>query len=361
MPDHVQFGVLLPTRDLYATPKPRDVDHVLRFAVRAEQLGYASVWAGDSLRLPRLEPLVTLGAVAAVTRTVAIGTAAIVPALRETLMAAQAVTSLDALCHGRLILTLGAGFPEASKVQFEGTGASYATRYTRLDDIVTFWRALWSNPGLERFDGAQLHFEALPKLPQPARPGGPPLWFAGATPRGLQRTGAVFDGWMPYPPNVADYAAGLAGVRAAAEAAGRSASAITPSLYATVLVEQDPARAREALEEFCRGFYELPLEYIGSLQLLIAGSAAQVREQTQAYVEAGARHLVLRIAALGESEQLELVADALGVHALAPGQEEELAQRYVALWNDPDPARRRETLRSLWAADGVQLLQPPEP
>jgi hypothetical protein len=38
---------------------------------------------------------------------------------------------------------------------------------------------------------------------------------------------------------------------------------------------------------------------------------------------------------------------------------EDLVEQYVALWNDPDPARRRETIRELWAARGEQLLQPP--
>jgi hypothetical protein len=38
----------------------------------------------------------------------------------------------------------------------------------------------------------------------------------------------------------------------------------------------------------------------------------------------------------------------------------ELVERYVAMWNDPDPAVRSTTVRDLWATDGAQLLQPPE-
>jgi alkanesulfonate monooxygenase SsuD/methylene tetrahydromethanopterin reductase-like flavin-dependent oxidoreductase (luciferase family) len=313
MADNLEFGVLLPTRELYAAETNWDVDNVLQYAVQAEQLGFASVWAGDPLRLARLEPLVTLGAVAAITRTVAIGTAAMVPALRETVLTAQAVTSLDVLSHGRLILGVGAGFPEASRAQFDATATDYARRYERLDDIVAFWRRVWTDPRAETFDGAQLHYAALPRMLPPARPGGPRVWFAGASPRGLQRTGVAFDGWMPYPPDVADYAAGLARVRAAAEEAGRDPSTITPSLYATVLIEPDAARARSGLEAFCQAFYELPLERVESLQLMVAGSAAHVRERLQAYVDVGARHIVLRIAALGPGEQLHLVADALDI------------------------------------------------
>ena len=42
---------------------------------------------------------------------------------------------------------------------------------------------------------------------------------------------------------------------------------------------------------------------------------------------------------------------------LAPS---ELAERYVALWNEADPARRRAIVRELWTEDGAQILHPPQ-
>lgn len=38
----------------------------------------------------------------------------------------------------------------------------------------------------------------------------------------------------------------------------------------------------------------------------------------------------------------------------------ELVERYVALWNEPDPERRRSSVRALWSEDGSQILRPPE-
>jgi hypothetical protein len=37
----------------------------------------------------------------------------------------------------------------------------------------------------------------------------------------------------------------------------------------------------------------------------------------------------------------------------------EIVDRYVAVWNEPDPAQRRAAVRDLWAAGGVHVLQPP--
>jgi hypothetical protein len=38
----------------------------------------------------------------------------------------------------------------------------------------------------------------------------------------------------------------------------------------------------------------------------------------------------------------------------------ELAEKYVALWNEPDADRRRRMIAKLWAEDGRHILQPPE-
>jgi hypothetical protein len=38
----------------------------------------------------------------------------------------------------------------------------------------------------------------------------------------------------------------------------------------------------------------------------------------------------------------------------------ELADRYVALWNEPDPHRRRRMIEELWTEDGMHILQPPQ-
>ena len=38
----------------------------------------------------------------------------------------------------------------------------------------------------------------------------------------------------------------------------------------------------------------------------------------------------------------------------------ELADRYVALWNEADPSRRRRMIAGLWTEDGTHILQPPE-
>ncbi|WP_313885597.1 LLM class flavin-dependent oxidoreductase [Fodinicola feengrottensis] len=180
-----------------------------------------------------------------------------------------------------------------------------------MDDTVRLWRQLWSGAGRPDFAGRVLHFDDLPAGLTSATPGGPPLWLGGATPAAVRRTGRLYDGWLPYPPDPADYRTGLAAVRTAASEAGRLADDVTPALFVTVLVDEDRERGLRTLDQYCLKNYGRPLAVIGTIQLAVTGSPDEIVAQLRPYVDAGARHLVCRIGALdvkAQWEQLEPIA-----------------------------------------------------
>jgi alkanesulfonate monooxygenase SsuD/methylene tetrahydromethanopterin reductase-like flavin-dependent oxidoreductase (luciferase family) len=307
--DDVRVGLLLPTRE--AQVHGWDARRILDVARRAEALGFTSLWAGDSLRRPRYEPLSVLAAVAAVTERATLGTAALMPAFRQPLGAAASLASIDALSGGRLVVAVGAGFPGLSKDELALVGVPYRRRFRWLDDVVALWRTVWLAEPPSAFGGDVLRLDWLPDIPRPHRPGGPPVWLAGATDAALARTGRRYDGWIPYPPDPADYASGLASLRLAASDAGRDPFDITPALYLTVLLDDDPERGRTTAEEWCLRWYELPFEMVSSVQAFVIGSAAEVAAGLARYVDAGARHVVVRMASADAEGDLARVADAL--------------------------------------------------
>ncbi|NKY87458.1 LLM class flavin-dependent oxidoreductase [Nocardia veterana] len=270
-------------------------------AATAEGMGFDSVWLGDSLSRARIEPLTILAAAAAMTERITLGTAALMPAYRHPVHAAATLASLDQLASGRLILGVGAGFPELSRAEFDLVGVDYRTRFTHLDETVALWRRLWSGDTAP-FHGRVLHYDWLPEVPQPDRPGGPPIWATGITPAALARTGRHYDGWLPYPPEVNTYSEGLATVRAAAVAAGRGESSVTPALFATVYVSDDPEVGLSALERYTRATYAMPVETVEAIQVLLTGTPEYLAAQLDRYARAGAEHILLRIAALDPTE-----------------------------------------------------------
>ncbi|MFE2626016.1 LLM class flavin-dependent oxidoreductase, partial [Streptomyces caelestis] len=138
------IGVLLPTRE-HAIQRDFSAAPLLDYARRAEDLGFDSVWAGDSLTArPRLDPLVLLSAAGAVTSRVTLGTAALTAALRHPLMGANTIAALDQVCRSRLILGLGAGFPvPESEAEFAAVDVPFQGRVGRLDETAELWRTAW--------------------------------------------------------------------------------------------------------------------------------------------------------------------------------------------------------------------------
>ena len=102
-----RIGYLLPTREQVMEGRP-EVAPLLALAERAEGLGYDSIWVGDSiLARPRHEPLTLLSAVAARTKRAELGTAVLLPALRNPVVLAHGIATLDQISEGRFILGVG--------------------------------------------------------------------------------------------------------------------------------------------------------------------------------------------------------------------------------------------------------------
>jgi len=102
-----RIGYLLPTREQIMEGRPGAAP-LLDLAARAESLGYDSVWVGDSLLArPRHEPLTLLAGVAGRVKRVELGTAVLLPALRNPVLLAHQVATLDQVSEGRLILGVG--------------------------------------------------------------------------------------------------------------------------------------------------------------------------------------------------------------------------------------------------------------
>src|SRR3954447_19414859 len=119
---------------------------LLKLAARAASLGFQSVWVGDSLTArPRHDPLTLLAAVAGQTPSLTLGTAVLLPALRNPVLLAHQVATLDRLCEGRLILGIGiAADTPAVRRDFESTGVPFDKRVARMNEAMRLCQALWT-------------------------------------------------------------------------------------------------------------------------------------------------------------------------------------------------------------------------
>ena len=173
-----RIGYLLPTREKVMGGHP-ETGPLLALAERAESLGYDSLWVGDSITArPRHEPLSLLAAVAARTKKAELGTAVLLPALRNPVVLAHQIATLDQISEGRFILGVGIASDVPNiRAEFVACGVPFEKRVGRMLEGLRLMRALWTGEPVTwngRWD-----VENGTVGPTPHRAGGPPIWIGG--------------------------------------------------------------------------------------------------------------------------------------------------------------------------------------
>ncbi|MBO0773713.1 MAG: TIGR03619 family F420-dependent LLM class oxidoreductase [Actinobacteria bacterium] len=225
----MKLGFGAPVAGAWATP-----DNLTAFAARAEAAGYATLWTFQRLLVPEgsamepvyhsvLDPMVTLGYLAAATTRIRLGTAVVnAPYLSPAVLAKQAVTA-DVLSAGRAELGLGLGWlPQ----EFTAAGAAMDRRGARTEEYIAVLRHLWAGAG-DEFSGEFYQVPAGWVAPRPVQRPGPPVLLGGSVPRALRRAGRLADGWLTSSrADLSRIAEGIAEVRSAAAGAGRDPAAV---------------------------------------------------------------------------------------------------------------------------------------
>jgi len=291
----MKLGYLLPTRERIMEGRP-ETGPLLSLAQRAAGLGFESIWVGDSLLArPRHDPLTLLAAVAGRVPGVELGTAVLLPALRNPVVLAHQVATLDQVSEGRFTLGVGIAADAPSiRAEFAAAGVPFDKRVGRMMEGLRLAKALWTGEAVD-WDGRWPVTQGV-LAPTPFRKGGPPLWIGGNLQSSLDRAGKFFDGWFPIAPDPATFATQWAGIKDTARGLGRDADAMTGAMYLTVALDDDADKANQRLDVFLERYYSAPAPALRRRQAHYAGPAGGLGAFLQAYADAGATHLMVRFA-----------------------------------------------------------------
>ncbi len=312
------FGVLLPTRGviLQARDVP-DLSPIFDLAQAAEDTGYDSVWVGDSiLAKSRMEALTTMGALAARTRRVKIGTAVLLAALRHPVMLAHALATLDVLSAGRIIPGIGVGRSEPLlEHESENCGVPFKARATRLEEGLEIMKRLWTEPTVD-FAGQIFTLNKVELLPRPVQKPRPPIWLASnLVERGLKRVALQGDGWITNVPSPDTYRQCWEMIEGYARAAGRDPGGLTKILYLTVHAGSDGRKAREEGSQFLANYYHKAPGEMEKLLVTTMGSPEECLKTIASYRALGVSTFIVRFAAVDQLGQLKLWSAQVLPHA----------------------------------------------
>lgn len=305
-----RIGYLLPTRERVMEGR-HETASLLALAERAEALGFDSIWVGDSIvARPRHEPLTLLSAVAARTKRAELGTAVLLPALRNPVVLAHGIATLDQISQGRFILGVGIASDVPNiRAEFVACGVPFEKRVGRMLEGLRLCRELWSGKPVT-WNGRWV-MENATLGPVPHRPGGPPIWIGGMVRASLERVGRLYDGWFPNSPDPEVWRKQWGEIRDIAREAGRDPEQLTGAVYLTLTLDEDKARAEQRINAFFENYYGRPAAEMRARQASYAGPPSGAAEWLSSWARAGVQHLVLRFA--GDPERhLEMASQLRG-------------------------------------------------
>lgn len=316
-----KFGLTLSNRSVVLGLS--SVDEMLGLTKAADAAPvWDSVWLGDSIfAKPRLDVMVALGGLAAVTQRVKLGVGCMASApLRDALLLAYQWASFDFMCGGRSIYVACQGQREAGGGQFAEEFAAFgvdpATRSKRMEEQIEILRLVSAQENAS-YHGEFNHFDNITVLPRPMQK--PlPIWvtanpnpdFPKLKAAALKRVARLGDGWMTTANTVASLKQNLADIYRYADEAGRElADDFEVCLYYNIRVGAEREATIKQSAEYLHAYYGVEYERDFLERWVAMGDAQRCIDEIGKFVDAGATTITLRLVGHDESEQFARVSE----------------------------------------------------
>jgi alkanesulfonate monooxygenase SsuD/methylene tetrahydromethanopterin reductase-like flavin-dependent oxidoreductase (luciferase family) len=302
MATKLRFGLLLPHFCEHAS-----IAKCLEGAMRAEAYGFDSLWVRDHLVFEphgiegtdntHIEGFLVLSAIAAVTKTISLGTSMAI-CHRHPIHLAQLFAGLSTISNGRVVMGIGlGGFPH------EFAAAGYPTDLKQRAELVRsnvqICRRVWAGETVS-FKNDYFEFTDVALKPTPVEP--IQIWYGGGTPAACRRALEYCDGWMPARTTLVTFTKLVDYTRGLCQGAGK------PMISAAVMPFTSIGKDREAALKNVNvpsliaeankfpTWVKPPSGKFSTLDdirgFILAGAPADIARESRAYEKAGADHIV---------------------------------------------------------------------
>jgi F420-dependent oxidoreductase-like protein len=311
-----RFGLQIPN---FTYPAVADRDlfgAIAEIAGAADESGFDSVWVMDhfyqiAMVGPRTDPMLEaytlLGAIAARTSRVSLGTMVTGVTYRNPALLAKQVTTLDIVSAGRAILGIGAAWNDEEHAGYGFAYPPIGERLDRLEEALQICRAMFTQEA-PSFSGRHYTLTQALNFPRPIRPGGIPILVGGGGERRTLALVAKYADACNIFGDLPTVAHKLEVLERHCEAVGRDPATITKTRLGGLAIAESAQDADRKGREMARARGMDEERYAG---YVIAGDPDGVCEQVGAYLDAGLDGLIFNMHDAQDLEPVRLAGETL--------------------------------------------------
>jgi probable F420-dependent oxidoreductase len=301
------FGIA--ARNFTAYPEMPDARALVDYGVRMEQLGFDSIWVWDHVLLgvqpnfPIIEALTLLTAIAARTSKIKLGTGILVLPMRNPVILAKQLGSMDLLSNGRLIMGLASGW---YKREFDAVGVPFDKRGRIMDENLDILKRFWTEDMVK----GEWMFHKIPAgvmFPKPLQKPYPPLLIGGYVDRVLKRAAVAGDGWLTYFYRPEGFATSWTKIRNFAKEAGKDPDKLLNASQLPIRIGKSRAAVEAEMMEWLGKEWDYASWSESTKDSAILGTVDECVEQLKAHLAVGVQKLIF-VPYRYEMEQIETIA-----------------------------------------------------
>ena len=259
------------------------------FIDAAESQGWDSIWFSDRIVGTQfsLDPIVMMAATAARTTTLKFGTSVLAQSVRNPVITAKEIATLDVISHGRVLPVFGLGGEDPA--EYEACGVEKKHRATLIEESIPLLKRLWLEDEVTH-KGKFFTLKKVSICPKPIQKP-PPLWFGGRSQAALERVGRIGTGWLASNITPSEAEQGILSIKTTAQVFQRT---IDPDHYGVILnviLTENKANLAHLIDSpyITNRRADLDIKSYTAL-----GNPQDICETIQRYVQSGISKFVLR-------------------------------------------------------------------
>ena len=301
------FGLTM--RNFQKFPEQPDAQELIEFGIKAEKLGYDSLWVWDHVLLgvdphfPIIDALSLLTALSVATKSINLGTGILVLPVRNPVLLAKQLSTMDLISGGRLLLGMASGW---YKREFDALGVPFNQRGKIMDENLDIITRLWREDMVTAEIGPY-NMRGSVMFPKPVKKEGPPILIGGYVDRVLKRAAVNADGWLTYFYTPDGFTKSWNKIVNFAEEAGKDPSTLLNCNQLPIMVGDTREEVEAPMLEWLTTEWDFASWSDSTVDSAIMGTVDDCVEQLQAQIDVGVQKLIF-VPYKYETEQVEAIA-----------------------------------------------------